>query len=150
MIALQGVLSPGSPELPAANESTGSVSDSLFLFLPSSCIQVLTLFSFVAETAKSSGVQFWLPCWCALHFWAGTVQINEVLTLLSTYYKGNEDEGKLRLASSFAEPSHRLKNSSQVEDDELPQVLAPPLEVYKLGEKRGSQEDRNNKKQYFH
>lgn len=49
---VQSVLSTGSPKLPADGESTGSVSDSLFSFSPSSCIQqVLPLFSFVAETA---------------------------------------------------------------------------------------------------
>lgn len=135
-IALQDVLSAGSPRLPAANESTGSVSDSLFLFAPSSCIQVLTLFSFVAETAESSEVQFWPPCWCVLHFWAGTVQINKVLTLLSTLPRQLRWR-EARLAFSFAEPGHHgLKNSSQAEDDVLPQVLAPSREVYKLGKRR--------------
>lgn len=94
----QGSLATGSPERPAASESTGSVSDSSFSFSLSSCReQVLTVFSFVAETAKGSGVRFCPSCWCVLLFWAGTVPITKVLASLSTHYHGNYNEVRLGL-----------------------------------------------------
>lgn len=55
-----------------------------------------------------------------------------------------------RIASSSAKPLQRLKNSSQVEDDILPQVLATSPKVYKSEKQRlpTVTEGRNNKKQY--
>lgn len=130
----------------SAKESMGSVPDS---FHQSSSIQqVLTLFSFVGETAGSSGVQFWLSCCCGLLCWAAIIWVTKALVSPAVCYKGNYKEEKWDLPPVPQSPVWGSTTAPSLKMVFCPSIWLLPEgfmsdkdKGLKLSEKTGTQEN---------